>query len=125
MDCAAPGELPADRDPHYRITGGEATDGDPLPYAEALLELETQDGKVLLFNYLLDIHRTAVVSFPHNVEGLSDAYGQLLFRMSSELPVAIYRSAVQAGYALQPGARGLAYSADLSNLTRFLDIGCD
>jgi hypothetical protein len=106
---------------HY--TSGKASDGDPLPYAEALMELETQDGHVLLFNCLLTNTEADPCLFPHCLETLPDPLLQLLFRMSSELPAPILKRAVQAGEVLQPGARGLARNADLSRLTMFLDIG--
>ena len=32
------------------ITDGESQDGNPIPYADALKSLATEDGNVLLFN---------------------------------------------------------------------------
>ena len=46
-----------------------------------------------------------------------------LFEMSSLLPEAIYNTAVQEGFDLQPNARGMAFNADMVCLIKFLDMG--
>jgi hypothetical protein len=43
--------------------------------------------------------------------------------MSSLLPEKMFQSAVAEGFELQPGARGMAFNADMVSLIRFLDMG--
>ena len=61
--------------------------------------------------------------FPSSPEFLPDALAGTLFSMSSVLPDSLYNSAVQEGFQLQPGARGMAFNADMVCLIRFLDMG--
>lgn len=106
------------------ITDGESQDGDPVPYAEAVTALETNDGNVLLFNCHLSETSADPFMFPVNNEVLPDDFARMLFSMSSPIPDPIYRSAVAAGEErLQPGARGMAFNVDMVCLIRFLDMG--
>jgi len=75
------------------ISDGESQDGDPVPYAAAIQNLATTDGNVLLFN------------------------------MSSPLPEVFARGANAEGIPVQPGARGMAFNADMVVLVKFLDMG--
>ena len=52
-----------------------------------------------------------------------DELAKVLFNMSSVLPEMFYRNAVAEGIPLQPGARGMAFNADLVVLVKFLDMG--
>lgn len=106
------------------ITDGQTSDGgDPVPYAESLRGLATTDGNVLLFNCHLSETPADSFMFPSSDEILPDKFARLLFKMSSELPESIYQRAVAAGLSLQPGARGMAFNADLVCLINFLDLG--
>ncbi len=105
------------------ITDGESQDGDPLPYAEAVRALSTTDGNVLLFNCHLSMTTADEIVFASSEEQLPDALARVLFRMSSPLPEPIYNSAVAEGFALAPGARGMAFNADMVVLIKFLDMG--
>jgi hypothetical protein len=105
------------------ISDGESQDGDPIPYADAVKNLATNDGKVLLFNCHLSMSPAAQVLFPSVPDGLPDELARALFHMSSPLPEMFYRSAVAEGMALQPGARGMAFNADMVVLIKFLDMG--
>jgi hypothetical protein len=105
------------------ISDGESQDGDPVPYADAVRQLATNDGNVLLFNCHLSMTAAHSVLFPSTAQGLPDELARVLFNMSSELPEPFYRNAVSEGLRLQPGARGMAFNADMVMLVKFLDMG--
>jgi len=105
------------------ITDGESQDGDPIPYAQAVQSLATSDGNVLLFNCHLSMTAAEPCTFVSNEQALPDELARVLFRMSSPLPEPFYRNAVAEGFPLQPGARGMAFNADMVVLIKFLDMG--
>ncbi len=105
------------------VTDGEATDGNPLPYAQHLREYGTDDGEALLFN----IHRSgsteAAVEFPDALAGLPDEYARTLYQMSSKLPFTMRAAAEAEGLATSLDSRGFVFNADPGALVRFLEIG--
>lgn len=105
------------------ITDGEATDGDPSGQAEALKELASSDGNVLLFNLHLSSQMASAIEFPDSEEALPDQYARLLFRMASPLPDYMRTVAAQEGYPTSEGTHGFAFNADLVAVIKFLDIG--
>jgi len=105
------------------ITDGESQDGDPTPYADALKSLGTEDGNVLLFNCHLSMTAADPFMFPAQEAGLPDELARVLFRMSSVLPEPFARHAAMEGLQLQPGARGMAFNADMVCLIQFLNMG--
>lgn len=105
------------------ISDGESQDGDPVPYADAVKSLATSDGNVMLFNCHLSMMAAEPFVFPAAEEGFVDELAKVLFRMSSVLPEPFYNSAIGEGYQLQPGARGMAFNADMTVLIKFLDMG--
>lgn len=105
------------------ISDGESQDGDPLPYAEAVRGLTTNDGNVLLFNCHLSMQHTETFLFPSTDAVFQDHLAKVLFHMSSELPRPFYQAALGEGFPLQPGARGMAFNADMAVLVKFLDMG--
>lgn len=105
------------------ITDGESTDGDPIPHAEALKALSTNDGAVLLFNVHLSQATGQPVLFPESADGLPDPYAKQLFEMSSVLPSRLREAAQSEGFAVGEQPRGFGFNADLVELIRFLDIG--
>ena len=68
------------------LTDGESTDGDPVPFADALKSLSTEDGELLLFNCHISESQANPVVFPNSEHILGDELAKVLFRMSSELP---------------------------------------
>lgn len=104
------------------VTDGESQDGDPIPYADALKDLATRDGNVLLFNCYLSPTSDSFM-FPASDETLPDDLARVLFEMSSILPDTMCSLAQGLECELQPNARGMALSADPTTLLRFLDIG--
>ena len=105
------------------ITDGESQDGNPIPYADALKGLATEDGNVLLFNCHLSMTAADPFMFPDTDQGLPDDLARALFHMSSVLPEPFYRHAVSEGFPLQPNARGMAFNADMVCLIQFLNMG--
>jgi hypothetical protein len=105
------------------ISDGESQDGDPIPYAEAIKGLGTSDGNVLVFNCHLSMMQAQPVAFPSQPARLPDELAKVLFAMSSVLPENFYRNAVTEGIQLTPGARGMAFNADMVVLVKFLDMG--
>jgi hypothetical protein len=105
------------------LTDGEATDGDPIPAAQRLMSLETDDGAVLLFNCHLSSRQAPPLLFPDSGSHLPDAFARTLFQMSSRLTPTMLDYARRQGYVLGDGARGFVFQADLVDVIRFLDIG--
>jgi hypothetical protein len=105
------------------ITDGESQDGDPVPYADAVKALATEDGNVLLFNCHLSMTAADPFMFPASDQGLPDTLARVLFHMSSVLPDPFYRHGTMEGFPLQSGARGMAFNADMVCLIQFLNMG--
>jgi hypothetical protein len=105
------------------LTDGEATDGDPLPPAKALMNLHTDDGNVLLFNCHVSSVVSAPVLFPDSADSIPDKYGKTMFAMSSTLTPVMVEIAQKEGFAVNEDSRGLVFQADLVDVIRFLDIG--
>ncbi len=105
------------------ITDGASTDGDPQPAATALQALASTDGNVLLLNAHVSAKQAYPVEFAANENALPDNFAKLLFRMSSPLPAKLLEAAKADGFAVEPGARGFVFNADLVSIIRFLDIG--
>lgn len=105
------------------ITDGEATDGDPLRYAQLLRSFATDDGEVLLFNIHLSEVEDPAIELPDQSSGLPDDYARQLFQMSSLLPFTMRAAAEQEGYAVSLDSRGFIFNADPGALIRFLEIG--
>jgi hypothetical protein len=61
--------------------------------------------------------------FPSSPGGLPDELARVLFELSSVLPDPFVRLATAEGLHLQPGARGMAFNADMVCLIQFLNMG--
>lgn len=105
------------------ITDGESTDGDPTKDADALRNLATEDGNVLLFNLHLSPSTVAPIQFPDTVDGLPNQYAKVLFKISSLLPPYMRTVAQEDGIAVSEATRGFVFNADMVSVVRFLDIG--
>ncbi|MFT5526600.1 MAG: hypothetical protein ACI9HK_004577 [Pirellulaceae bacterium] len=105
------------------ISDGESQDGDPVPYAAAIQNLATTDGNVLLFNCHLSMTVSTPVLFPPTSDALPDELAHVLFNMSSPLPEVFAKGAMAEGIQVHPGARGMAFNADMVVLVKFLDMG--
>ncbi len=105
------------------ITDGEATDSGPVPQAEALRGLSTNDGNALLFNCHISKDPVPPVVFPDSDANLPDSFARTLFQISSPLPESIRVLAHSEHFDMGTEAHGFAFNADLVELIRFLDIG--
>ena len=130
------------------VTDGVSTDGAPQIPARDLLSLKTNDGSVLFFNIniagLSDEGRGSSgaaptpqptkpnpisprgarkILFPNESVQLPNEAARSLFDMSSVIPNQLRKSAESLEIVLAVGARGFAYNATSTDLTRFFDIG--
>jgi Uncharacterized protein encoded in toxicity protection region of plasmid R478, contains von Willebrand factor (vWF) domain len=105
------------------ISDGEPTDGNPLPAAEALKQVGTNDGKILFYNIHISGSAKRPIEFPDSEIGLPDEFAQRLFEMSSVLPPRLVEEARREGFGATERSRGFAFNADLRSLIQFLDIG--
>ena len=128
------------------VTDGISTDGAPQIPARDLLSLKTNDGSVLFFNIniggLGDEGQGSPVAAPNPPKPKSGASGaarkilfpnesvqlpneaaRTLFDMSSVIPNQLRKSAEGLEIVLAVGARGFAYNATSTELTRFFSIG--
>ena len=107
------------------VTDGEAGDGNPEPLAQKIMDLETNDGNVLLYNVHLSEMKATPVQYPADESGLpqGDEYAVRMFRMSSAFPAPVLAIAGSMGLPATEGSRGYVYNADVVALVQFLDIG--
>jgi hypothetical protein len=104
------------------ITDGEADD-DPMPGADAIRQLSTADGNVVLLNCHLSSRPVASIQYPDKPDTLPDDYARTLFAMSSVLPPPQVAAARSEGFAVTDHSRGFVFNAELTDMIRFLDIG--
>lgn len=105
------------------LTDGEPTDGDPVPFADALKALRTEDGELLLFNCHISESQASPVVFPNSENILGDDLARALFRMSSELPDKLRGQAESKGVLCAPGARGMVFNADGAQMLLLIQMG--
>lgn len=106
------------------ITDGEATDGDPSPYLDALSSLGTSGGRATLFNVHLSSRRAASpISFPDQSGFLPDNFAQLLFDKASYLTPFMRSVAWENGLPLTDSAKAFVLNADPTLLVLALEIG--
>jgi hypothetical protein len=107
------------------ITDGESTDGDPEPNSIALRSIRTEEGgEALLFNCHLSELQKAGVVFPASEADLpADGFAHLLFRMSSVLPDSLRAGAEARHIDCHPGARGMAFNADSTQMVMLIETG--
>jgi uncharacterized protein YegL len=105
------------------ITDGQATDGDPAAAANALKDLKTEDGQILLFNIHVSSRPASPIEFPSDESRLPDDYAKHLFRMSSLLPDYMKSIAMEEGIPIGDSPRGFVFNGDMVSVIRFLDIG--
>lgn len=105
------------------ITDGESTEGDPIPYADPIQSLATDDGNVLIFNGHLSMTAADPIYFPATDEVMPEELARVLFQMSSVLPDSLRERATAEGFDMQPNGRGMVFNADMIGLLQFLDMG--
>jgi len=107
----------------FNISDGEATDGDPLRFAQILKKVSTDDGGALLFNIHLSGHSGQTVFLPNELGVVQDEFAETLYHMSSRLPFPMRSSALSLGHEVGPDTKGYLYNADPGSLVQFLEIG--
>ena len=105
------------------ISDGDATDGDPEPFAQRIMRLHTNDGETLLFNCHLSENSSIPSQYPDSENVLQDDFARQMFRMSSVLPSACRHHAAQLGITVSAESRCCVFNADMVSLVQFLDIG--
>lgn len=107
------------------LTDGEANDGDPLPIAEAIKKLSTQDGNVILMSLHTSSNENFQQSFfPNTIEGLPDEPSRKMFDMSSPLTDGMRNVAEQLHQVSLPsGSKGFVYNGDILAIIQALEIG--
>jgi len=105
------------------ISDGEPTDGDPSQVADTIMQLESSDGNVLLFNLHLSSSKDAPVEFSDSKDDLPDEFARLLFDMSSVLPENLRLEAESEGFEVTDESRGFIFNSDMVKVIQFLDIG--
>ena len=105
------------------VSDGAAGDGDPLPVAQQIMGLQTNDGNALVYNVHLSEVAATPIQFPESQEGLPDELAMRLFLMSSVLPDGSRNLAQSLDMAVGPQSRGFVFNADIVALVQFLDIG--
>jgi len=105
------------------ISDGAPTDGDPSAAANALTQLATSDGSLLLFNVNISAGAGSPIEYPSTDELLPDEHAKLLFSISSVLPPFMRNAAAQEELHTTADSRGFVFQADAVAVIRFLDIG--
>ena len=106
------------------VTDGAAGDGNPVPLAEEIMAMKTDDGNVLVYNAHLSEMSATPVQYPSDESEVPpDEYAAQMFRMSSEFPDSVVELAAGMGLPVKEGSRGYVYNADMVALVQFLDIG--
>jgi hypothetical protein len=106
------------------MTDGESMDGDPIPFAKAIQQLETEDGHALVFNCHVSAQGGGTpIKYPSDAAAVPDAPAKALFEMSSVIPKPLRERAQKLMVELPDGARGAVYNADVDSLNVFLKVG--
>jgi len=106
------------------ITDGESTDGNPKDRIQALTNLASSDGNVMLFNiHLSDNPNASPITFPDSVDDLPDEYSKMLFETSSLLSPTMRALAKEYGIKTSDSSRGFVLNADMVMLVQAIDIG--
>ena len=88
------------------------------------MSLETEDGKVLMFNaHISGLGKDQMIQLPSNPSEISDEFARFLFSISSVIPDPLLEAAESVGLSPKKGARGLIYNADTETLVKLLDFG--
>ena len=108
----------------FNITDGAATEPDlTIAAAQKVMNIRTEDGNVLVFNFHIASSRDEVI-FPHSTARFAgDPFAQFLFGISSVLPEPLRREAETHGFDPQPDARCLVYNAHEATLIKMLQFG--
>jgi hypothetical protein len=112
----------SDGAPYYDNKTVEGCMDETTLSAKELMDLGSEDGKVLLFNALIKKSGQNLVFPAHLVEGCAPE-ARFLFNISSEIPEAYFAAASKNGLPLEPGSRGCIFEADGVQLVSLIDFG--
>lgn len=107
------------------VTDGEANDGDVRVPAEKIKTLGTEDGNCTI----LTVHASSnelsrQIVFPMEDKEMPDHFSRIMFEVSSPLTPRMRETGEELmGVALEEGARGLVYNADIAGIVQALEIG--
>lgn len=106
------------------------TDGEPNDFnaatteAKKLAQLKTSDGNVIVLNAHISNASAGKIELPSDNAGFSsNKFANFLFDISSVLPEPLAESAKNAGFNVQPNARGFIFNADAEALIKLLQFG--
>lgn len=106
------------------ISDGGPTDGNPIPFAQKIMELQTGDGNALIFSCHVSGAKKKPVEYPDRESQLEgDEYALVMFRMASVLPESSRNHATSLDFTVNENTRGYVFNADMRALVQFLDIG--
>lgn len=105
------------------LTDGESSDGNPVSRGREIMDLQTSDGNVLLFNCHISARPTPRVEYPFDADNLPDDFARALFEISSVLPQSFRNAAIQLGVKADEGSRGFVFNANPSSVIQFYEIG--
>jgi hypothetical protein len=105
------------------VTDGQSTDGDPEPIADAIKQISTQDGQVLIFNLHIDTSSSAPVNFPSSEGQLPDDLSKKLFRMSSNIPSHLIAAVKEKETSVTNESKFFGYKAGYEAIVDFFEIG--
>jgi hypothetical protein len=105
------------------ITDGESSDGDPIALGRRLMQLQSSDGNVLLFNLHVSSISSFTIEYPESGDQLPDDFARELFSISSPLTAYMVKVLNDDGCKCSAKARGFVFNADFTALLRFIDIG--
>jgi hypothetical protein len=107
------------------LTDGEANDGDPRLPAQAIKDLFTSDGNVILLTVHVSSNSySKQIFFPGVNEGLPDNPSKVMFEMSSPLTSSMVKTAQDLlQIKLDNDARGFVYNSGIEGIVSALEIG--
>lgn len=107
------------------ITDGEPNDSNAATTeAKKLAQLKTSDGNVIVLNAHISNASAGKIELPSDNAGFSNnKFANFLFDISSVLPDPLAESAKNAGFNVQPNARGFIFNADAEALIKLLQFG--
>lgn len=85
--------------------------------------IDTEDGKIQIFNAMIGDDKNKKVSFPSSTSELNSSEAQFLFDISTEVPDSYKKAAVKNGLQYEQGARGLICQANPVDLVSLIDFG--
>lgn len=104
------------------ITDGEPSDASAAANeAQALLQIRTSDGNLMLLNAHIANGGGVELILPNSEP--ADGYARFLYSISSELPPPLHSAARLAGLSPGVGAKGCVFNANADTLVRLLTFG--